>query len=109
MGVGFTSLNEALDMTTPSGWALTGMLAVFAEFERDILRARVKASIAQAQREGRPLTVAKRTPQIRALANKGLTKSKIFRASASVAPPSVGCSPRMRARRHREGRTSARP
>ena len=46
--VGFISLTEALDMTTPSGRALAGMLAVFAEFERDILRDRVKAGIAQA-------------------------------------------------------------
>ena len=37
------SLCEALDLTTLSGRALAGMLAVFAEFERDILRDRVKA------------------------------------------------------------------
>ena len=30
-----------------------GMLAVFAEFERDILRDRVKAGIAQARKEGK--------------------------------------------------------
>jgi putative DNA-invertase from lambdoid prophage Rac len=35
LGVGFVSLCEALDLTTPSGRALAGMLAVFAEFERD--------------------------------------------------------------------------
>ena len=34
MKVGFVSLSEALDMTTASGRALAGMLAVFAEFER---------------------------------------------------------------------------
>lgn len=32
VGVGFVSLTEALDMTTPGGRALAGMLAVFAEF-----------------------------------------------------------------------------
>jgi putative DNA-invertase from lambdoid prophage Rac len=32
LNVGFVSLNEALDLTTPSGRALGGMLAVFAEF-----------------------------------------------------------------------------
>ena len=52
--VGFVSLSEALDLTTPSGRALAGMLAVFAEFERNILRDRVKAGIAQARKEGRP-------------------------------------------------------
>jgi DNA invertase Pin-like site-specific DNA recombinase len=54
VGVGFVSLTEALDMTTPGGRALAGMLAVFAEFERDILRDLVKAGIAQARKEGRP-------------------------------------------------------
>ena len=37
LGVGFVSLCEALDLTTPSGRALAGMLAVFAEFERKTL------------------------------------------------------------------------
>ena len=49
LNVGFVSLSEALDLTTPSGRALAGMLAVFAEFERDILRDRVKAGVAQAR------------------------------------------------------------
>src|SRR5215470_12394393 len=83
VGVGFVSLTEALDMTTPGGRALAGMLAVFAEFERDILRDRVKAGIAQARKEGRPHgrppSVAKYVPQIRALARKGLSKSEISR------------------------------
>jgi putative DNA-invertase from lambdoid prophage Rac len=83
LGVGFVSLSEALDMTTPSGRALAGMLAVFAEFERDILRERVKAGIAQARKEGRPHgrppTVAKRAPQAKALAKQGMTKSEISR------------------------------
>ena len=49
LGVGFVSLTEALDLTTPTGRAMTGMLAVFAEFEREILRERVRAGIAQAR------------------------------------------------------------
>ena len=54
LGVGFISLTEALDLTTPSGRALAGMLAIFAEFEREILRERVRAGIARARKEGRP-------------------------------------------------------
>jgi DNA invertase Pin-like site-specific DNA recombinase len=53
-GVGFVSLTEALDLTTPTGRAMAGMLAVFAEFEREILRERVRAGIAQARDQGRP-------------------------------------------------------
>jgi len=79
--VGFVSLSEALDLTTPSGRAFAGMLAVFAEFERDILRDRVKAGIAQARKEGRPhgrpATIAGKAQEIRRFAHKGLSKSAI--------------------------------
>ena len=49
LGIGFVSLTEAFDMTTPTGRVLAGMLAVFAEFEREIMRERVKAGIDQSQ------------------------------------------------------------
>ena len=79
--VGFVSLTEALDLTTPGGRALAGMLAVFAEFERDILRDRVKAGIAQARKEGRPhgrpQTVTKYTTEIKKLFRKGVSKRQI--------------------------------
>jgi putative DNA-invertase from lambdoid prophage Rac len=79
--VGFISLNEALDLTTPSGRALAGMLAVFAEFERDILRDRVRAGIAQARKEGkphgRPKTAAKLVGQMRELLKEGVSNRKI--------------------------------
>jgi len=79
--VGFVSLSEALDLTTPSGSALAGMLAVFAEFERDILRDRVKAGIAQARIDGkphgRPQTAARLAPEMRRLRKQGLSKRAI--------------------------------
>jgi len=105
LGVGFVSLSEALDMTTPSGRALAGMLAVFAEFERDILRDRVRAGIAQARKEGRPhgrpTTAAKLVPLVMALARKGISKRaiakqlKIGRTSVrrflgQTSPPTTG-------------------
>jgi putative DNA-invertase from lambdoid prophage Rac len=83
LGVGFISLNEALDLTTSTGRAMAGMLAVFAEFERGILRERVKAGIAEArrrgQRHGRPPTVAHRTAEVRQLHADGRSKSAIAR------------------------------
>jgi len=83
LGVGFISLHEALDFTTPTGRALAGMLAVFAEFEREILRERVKAGIAQArkrgQRHGRPPTVVHCAEEMRQLSAAGLSKSAIAR------------------------------
>jgi putative DNA-invertase from lambdoid prophage Rac len=92
VGVGFVSLTEALDMTTPGGRALAGMLAVFAEFERDILRDRVKAGIAQARKEGRahgrPPTLQKHTAEIRALFAGGISKRQIA-ARLSISRASV--------------------
>ena len=79
--VGFVSLCEALDLTTPSGRALAGMLAVFAEFERDILRDRVKAGIDQARKDGkphgRPMTAGKLVPEMKQLRKIGLSKRAI--------------------------------
>jgi DNA invertase Pin-like site-specific DNA recombinase len=54
LGVGFASITEVLDLTTPSGRAMARMLAVFAEFEREILRDRVRSGIAQARQRGNP-------------------------------------------------------
>jgi DNA invertase Pin-like site-specific DNA recombinase len=62
LGVGFVSLTEALDLTTPVGRAMAGLLAIFAEFEREILRERTRAGLAHARengkRLGRPATAA---------------------------------------------------
>jgi putative DNA-invertase from lambdoid prophage Rac len=83
LGVGFVSLTEALDLTTPAGRAMAALLAVFAEFEREVLRERVRAGLAHArengQRLGRPLTAALQAGQVRKLRRSGLSKSEIAR------------------------------
>lgn len=55
LGVGFVSLTEVLDLTTPAARAMAGLLAVFAEFEREILRERVRAGLAHARQNGQRL------------------------------------------------------
>ena len=71
LGVGFVSLTEALDLTTPAGRAMAGLLAVFAEFEREILRERVRAGLAHARQNGkhlgRPPSAAHKATQVRRL------------------------------------------
>jgi putative DNA-invertase from lambdoid prophage Rac len=83
LGVGFVSLTEALDLTTPAGRAMAGLLAIFAEFEREILRERVRAGLAHArqngQRLGRPLTAALHADQVRKLYRAGASKTEIAR------------------------------
>ena len=77
------SLTEALDLTTPTGRAMAGLLSVFAEFEHEILRERIRAGIAEARLTGkhlgRPLTVGKKARQIRKLHLAGVSKAQIAR------------------------------
>jgi putative DNA-invertase from lambdoid prophage Rac len=81
LGVGFVSLTEALDLTTPAGRAMAGLLAVFAEFEREVLRERVRAGLAYARlngkRLGRPPSVVHKAVEARKLYRQGISKSKI--------------------------------
>jgi putative DNA-invertase from lambdoid prophage Rac len=83
LGVGFVSLTEALDLTTPAGRAMAAMLAVFAEFEREVLRERVRAGLAHARQNGkalgRPLTAGLEAGKVRKLYRSGLSKSAIAR------------------------------
>jgi len=83
LGVGFVSLTEALDLTTPAGRAMAGLLSVFAEFERDILRERVRAGLDQARQQGkrlgRPPSAAFKAVEARKLHRQGISKSEIAR------------------------------
>jgi putative DNA-invertase from lambdoid prophage Rac len=83
LGVGFVSLTEALDLTTPAGRAMAGLLAVFAEFERDILRERVRAGLAHARRNGkrlgRPIIAGLHVKHVRKLHQAGVSKAEIAR------------------------------
>ena len=83
LGVGFVSLTEALDLTTPAGRAMAGLLAVFAAFEREILGERTRAGLAHARqngkRLGRPATAARHAGEIRNLYQAGVSKAEIAR------------------------------
>lgn len=83
LGVGFVSLTEALDLTTPTGRAMAGLLSVFASFEHEILRERVRAGLAHARQNGRPLgrpaTAALKAAEIRKLYRAGVSKAEIAR------------------------------
>jgi DNA invertase Pin-like site-specific DNA recombinase len=83
LGVGFVSLTEALDFTTPAGRAMAGLLAVFASFERDVLRERTRAGLANARqngiRLGRPMTAGLQAAEIQKLHRAGVAKAEIAR------------------------------
>jgi putative DNA-invertase from lambdoid prophage Rac len=83
LGVAFVSLTEALDLTTPTGRAMAGLLSVFAEFEHEILRERIRAGIAEARLKGkhlgRPVTVGQQSSRIEKLHRSGVSKAEIAR------------------------------
>lgn len=64
LGVRFVSLHDNFDTTTPSGRLMFQIVGAFAEFEREIIRQRVRSGVAHARaqgiRLGRPRLVADR-------------------------------------------------
>src|SRR5450759_2790553 len=63
--------------------AMAALLAVFAEFEREILRERVRAGLAHAQQNGkglgRPITAGLHADEVRALHRADISKAEIAR------------------------------
>jgi DNA invertase Pin-like site-specific DNA recombinase len=53
LGVGFRSLTEAIDTTTPAGRMIMHIVGAFAEFERAVISERTIEGIRIAKREGR--------------------------------------------------------
>jgi DNA invertase Pin-like site-specific DNA recombinase len=54
-GVAFVSMGESIDTASPTGRLLLGVLASFAEFERERIRERIHAGLARARRQGQKL------------------------------------------------------
>src|SRR5437667_929555 len=52
-GVGFKSVTEPFDTTTPMGKAFLGMLAVFAQLERDTISHRTREALRHVQASGK--------------------------------------------------------
>src|SRR6516164_5775925 len=55
LGIQFVSLHEGVDTSTPNGRLVFGIFASIAEFERELIRDRVRSGIAQARAKGRRL------------------------------------------------------
>src|ERR1700687_232524 len=52
LGIAFISLKESLDLTTPAGRLMFGIISAMAEFERDLIRERVRAGISNRRAKG---------------------------------------------------------
>ena len=55
LGIDFISLHEGVDTSTPNGRLVFGIFASIAEFERELIRDRVRSGIAAARAKGKRL------------------------------------------------------
>ena len=87
---------QALDTTTPAGRAMFGMLAVFGEFEREMIIARVNAGIARARHQGKRLGRPKLTVKVRDAAIQALQQGSSIRQAAELSGASIGATAALR-------------
>jgi len=77
-GVGFRSLTEAIDTTTPGGRLVFHLFAALGQFERDLIRERTRAGLVAAAARGRqggrqPVVTAEKLRRAQDLVAKGLS------------------------------------
>ncbi len=83
-GIGFRSLTEQMDTTTPQGEFLFHIFGALAQFERSLIQERVQAGLAAARsrgrRGGRPITIdAEKLGAVTAALESGATKAAVCR------------------------------
>jgi DNA invertase Pin-like site-specific DNA recombinase len=82
-GVNLYLHQQAIDTTTPAGRALFQMLGVFAEFERAMIRERVKAGLAAARARGVRLGAPRKGSRLIARIESERAKGMAVRAIAA--------------------------
>jgi DNA invertase Pin-like site-specific DNA recombinase len=91
---------QALDTTTPAGRAMFGMLAVFGQFEREMIVARVNAGLARARqtgtRSGKAIGRPKGADYDRKAIRAALLKGASVRQVAKMTGASVGTTAAVR-------------
>jgi DNA invertase Pin-like site-specific DNA recombinase len=108
VGCAFVSLRDNLDLSTPAGRMMFHVIGAMAEFERELIRERVKAGLAHArskgQKLGRPRVRRDHDKDAKAIRRMrvegesygeiadalGRTKSDIYRVAATLRCQSEG-------------------
>ena len=79
LGIDFISYDNGLDTTTPTGRLIFNVVGDVAEFEKDIIRERVKAGLENAKRKGKLLGRPPLSPRLLAQANQLRKQGLSFR------------------------------
>lgn len=90
--VGFVSLTEAIDTTTPAGRLLFGIMASLAQFERDLIQERTMAGLAAARARGKvggrpPIMTTEKLAVARRMLDEGKPKAVIAKTIGVSRPP----------------------
>jgi DNA invertase Pin-like site-specific DNA recombinase len=77
-GVGFRSITESIDITTPGGRLVFHLFGALGQFERDLIQERTRAGVAAAAARGRtggrkPVITEDNLKRARGMITKGLT------------------------------------
>ncbi len=79
MGIDFISYDNGLDTTTPTGRLIFNVVGAVAEFEKDIIRERVRAGLENAKRKGKRLGRPPVSPRLVDEAKKLRSEGMSFR------------------------------
>jgi DNA invertase Pin-like site-specific DNA recombinase len=84
LGIDFISIHEGVDTSTPNGRLVFGIFASIAEFERELIRDRVRSGLAAAKAKGKRIgrpRVAVDVLRITSLRRQGRSWAEITRAT----------------------------
>jgi DNA invertase Pin-like site-specific DNA recombinase len=82
LGIDFISIHEGVDTSTPNGRLIFGIFASIAEFERELIRDRVRSGLAAAKAKGKRIgrpRVTVDVPRITSLRRRGRSWAEITR------------------------------
>jgi DNA invertase Pin-like site-specific DNA recombinase len=92
---------QGLDTTTPSGKAMFGMMGVFAEFERAMIRERVRAGLRRAKetgtKSGKPIGRPTIDPALEVSIRESLARGVSYRVTAETCGVALGTVQRIAA------------